>query len=121
MNIKTILALCAMTSMVTAAPAEELEKRACTGNRFCCETFFPVNIFFIRAVGSNCIGTLQSSAYPTGASDLYSPKDGELPYWNDRALLHQQSSFGKFTLLRITKVYAADLKQRNGDLACTQL
>ncbi|KAK6813946.1 hypothetical protein RU639_010483 [Aspergillus parasiticus] len=55
MNIKTILALCAMASMATAAPAEELEKRACTGNRFCCETFFPFNFLFIRAVGSNCI------------------------------------------------------------------
>ncbi|GMF80884.1 unnamed protein product [Aspergillus oryzae] len=97
MNIKTILALCAMASMATAAPAEEFEKRAdpCDGkNRFCCETFFPVNIFFVRAVGSNCIGTLQSSAYPTGASDLCSQKR-ELRCSKEGVLLHQQSSSGK--------------------------
>ncbi|RAQ67262.1 hypothetical protein COH20_004721 [Aspergillus flavus] len=68
MNIKTILALCAMASMATAAPADEFEKRVddpCSGkNRFCCETFFPVNIFFVRAVGSNCI--VKSGDCPTG-------------------------------------------------------
>lgn len=58
MNIKTILALCAMASLAAAAPAEDLEKRDdCTNkNRFCCEIFFPVNILFIRAVGYNCKG-----------------------------------------------------------------
>ncbi|KJK63402.1 hypothetical protein P875_00033739 [Aspergillus parasiticus SU-1] len=68
MNIKTILALCAMASMATAAPAEELEKRACSGNRFCCETFFPFNFLFIRAVGSNCIGPT-SATCPAGKTE----------------------------------------------------
>ncbi|KAB8264842.1 hypothetical protein BDV32DRAFT_144877 [Aspergillus pseudonomiae] len=56
MNLKTILALCAMASMATAAPAGDLEKRDCPAGkkRFCCDTFFPVNILFVRAVGTNC-------------------------------------------------------------------
>ncbi|KAB8201397.1 hypothetical protein BDV34DRAFT_229358 [Aspergillus parasiticus] len=69
MNIKTILALCAMASMATTAPAEDLEKRACgTKNRFCCETFFPFNILFVRAVGSNCIGPT-SATCPAGKKE----------------------------------------------------
>ncbi|KAE8138556.1 hypothetical protein BDV38DRAFT_281863 [Aspergillus pseudotamarii] len=69
MNIKTILALCAMASLATAAPAEDLEKRdACAGkNRFCCEAFFPVNILFIRAVGFNC--KAKNGNCPTGKTE----------------------------------------------------
>ncbi|KAE8422284.1 hypothetical protein BDV36DRAFT_291461 [Aspergillus pseudocaelatus] len=67
MNIKTILALCAMASLATAAPAEDLEKKdACTGkNQFCCEIFFPINLLFVRAVGENCIAK-GSGSCPSG-------------------------------------------------------
>ncbi|KAE8393871.1 hypothetical protein ETB97_011816 [Aspergillus alliaceus] len=70
MNIKAVLAFYAIASVATAAPAEDLGKRACaaTQNRFCCETFFPVNFLGIRAVGTNCIAS-KNAPCPRGKKE----------------------------------------------------
>ena len=56
MLMKNILAAFAIAGLVAAAPAEDIEARACTkGKAWCCDTALsPVNIFFIRGIGMGC-------------------------------------------------------------------
>ncbi|EAW17133.1 uncharacterized protein NFIA_004930 [Aspergillus fischeri NRRL 181] len=58
MQIKTILAVFAMASLASAAPEPEgLEKRVCSGTRFCCNAYFPFNFLVISHLGSGCVKT----------------------------------------------------------------
>ncbi|KAI9930718.1 hypothetical protein ASPWEDRAFT_182691 [Aspergillus wentii DTO 134E9] len=71
MHFKNILALFALTSLASAAPAEDitgdegLVERApnpCPGGQFCCDKFVPFNFWFIEGVGSgNCYKLTGSS------------------------------------------------------------
>lgn len=61
MLMKNILGAFAIAGLATAAPAENIEARDSSGqcgrssHAWCCVTAFPLNIFFIQGVGSNCV------------------------------------------------------------------
>ncbi|KAJ6113928.1 hypothetical protein N7523_007245 [Penicillium sp. IBT 18751x] len=57
MLTKNILAAFALAGLAIAIPVEDLQERATcpSGQDWCCATAFPLNIFFIQGVGSNCV------------------------------------------------------------------
>lgn len=68
MLLKNILAAFAIAGLATASPAEDIEARAGTPcssaqHAWCCASAFPLSIFFIRGVGSNCV---PGKAFPSG-------------------------------------------------------
>jgi hypothetical protein len=58
MLLKNILAAFTIAGLAAASPAGDIEARSstscATGTPFCCATAFPLSIFFIQGVGSNC-------------------------------------------------------------------
>ncbi|KAJ6100078.1 hypothetical protein N7467_001613 [Penicillium canescens] len=61
MLMKNILATFTLAGLAIATPVEDIEARALTGTCgkptqvYCCTTASPLNIFFIRGVGSGCV------------------------------------------------------------------
>jgi hypothetical protein len=60
MLVKNIIAAFTLAGLATASPFENIEERAaCTGGidkTWCCQTAVsPLNLFFIRGAGSDCI------------------------------------------------------------------
>lgn len=66
MLMKNILAAFTLAGLAIATPVEDIQARDCPqGQNWCCATAFPLNIFFIQKVGSNCKGkTFLLSKYP---------------------------------------------------------
>jgi hypothetical protein len=57
MLLKNIITAFALTGLATATPVSDIEERqtTCTPAKdWCCSTAYPLSIFFIRGVGSNC-------------------------------------------------------------------
>ncbi|OQE14651.1 hypothetical protein PENFLA_c036G04599 [Penicillium flavigenum] len=56
MLVKNIITAFALTGLATATPVGDIEERqtCAPAKNWCCSTAYPLSIFFIRGVGSNC-------------------------------------------------------------------